>query len=236
MKPVFASAGSAPTWDVGSASLLWVTDTTVHRLHPGSRTHTETVVPQPIGAALPRTNGGLVLNLRDGIGLRDLDDRLTWLVYWHRDGGKAGPAATDPTGNLWAATADQLIRVQPDGRAKVIRDGVPVTGLASGPDRLYLATPHGIESTVDGGEPEPLCELPGAAGLCVDADGHIWVAAADEIVCLTPTGAIDRTLAVPGATGCCFGGSDFTDLYVTAEEVQVIAGVGTGLPTARFLG
>jgi sugar lactone lactonase YvrE len=222
-----------PIWDVGSASLLWVADTTVHRLHPGSETHTEIVLPQPVGAALPRTNGGLVFNLRDGIGLRDLDDRLSWLVYWHRDGGTAGPAAVDPTGNLWAATADQLIRVQPDGRAKVIRDGVHVTGLAWSDDRLHLATPRGIESTVDS---ELLCELPGAAGLCVDADGRVWVAVADEVVCVSPTGTIEGRLAAPGARGCCFGGNDFTDLYVTADAVRVIPGVGTGIPTARFPG
>jgi sugar lactone lactonase YvrE len=228
--------GYAPTWDVGSASLLWVADKAVHRLHPGSETHTETVVPQPIGAALPRTNGGLVLNLRDGIGLRDPDGRLMWLVYWHRDGGTAGPAAIDPTGNLWAATADQLIRVQPDGRAKVIRDGVHVTGLAWTDDRLHLATSRGIESTVDGGEARPRCEFPGAAGLCVDADGQVWVAVADEIVCVSPTGTIDHALSVPGATGCCFGGNDFSDLYVTADAVHVIPGVGTGIPTARFPG
>ena len=43
-----ATASAAPIWDVGSASLLWVAENTVHRLHPGSATHTKTVVPQPI--------------------------------------------------------------------------------------------------------------------------------------------------------------------------------------------
>lgn len=229
---------AAPTWDVGSASLLWVAGSTVHRLHPGSGTHTEFVVPQPIGAALPRTNGGLALSLRDGIGLRDLDDRLSWLVYWHREDGTAGPAVTDPAGDLWAATADQLVRIQPDGRAKIVRDNVTVTGLTWATDRLYLATPHGIEFTLDNGEPQPLCELPGPAGLCADAEGCVWAAmpTADELVRLTPAGSIDRRVAVPGATGCCFGGTDFTDLYVTGNAVHVIPGIGAGLPTARFPG
>lgn len=49
MRLAWQATGSAsPTWDVGSASLLWVAENTVHRLHPGSATHTETVVPQPI--------------------------------------------------------------------------------------------------------------------------------------------------------------------------------------------
>ena len=237
-----AQASASPTWDVGSASLLWVEGTTVHRLHPGSATHTETVVPQPIGAVAPRTNGGLVGNLRDGIALRDLDDRLTWLVYWHRDGAKAGPAAVDRTGRFWAVTGYQLVRVQPDGRAKVMLDDVAITGLATSgleeDDNLYLATPDGVETLdADTGERTPLCAGP-AAGLCVDAEGCVWVAmpAAGQIRRLTPSGDIDRVLDVSGPTGCCFGGPDFTDLYITAGAVFVASAAGAGLPTARFPG
>ena len=240
MRLAWQATGSAsPTWDVGSASLLWVAGTSVHRLHPGSETHTETVVPQPIGAALPRTNSGLVLNLRDGIGLRDLDDRLTWLVYWHRDGAAAGPCATDPAGNLWAVTGDQLVRVEPDGRAKVVTTGNTVTGLAAG-EEIHVATPAGVD-LIDPrtGSAHLVFEVPeGPAGLCVDADGGIWVAipAANQVRRYTPGGALDRALDVPGPTGCCFGGTDFTDLYITAGSVFVASGVGAGLPTARFPG
>lgn len=236
MKLVHEATFSAfPVWDVGSASLLWTEGSTVHRLHPGSDTHAETLVPQPVGAALPRTNSGLVANLRDGIGLRDLDGRLTWFVYWHRDGAEAGPAAIDNTGDLWAATGQQLIRVRPDGRATVVLDGTTVTGLAAS-DRVHIATPLGVE-VFDGGERTPLCAAP-AAGLCVDADGCAWVAVptANEIRRITPTGELDRVVAVAAPTGCCFGGTDFTDLYVTAGSVFVAAGIGLGAPTARFPG
>jgi sugar lactone lactonase YvrE len=232
-----ASASCAPTWDVGSASLLWVEDTTVHRLHPASGTHTETVVPQDIGAVLPRTGGGLVVNLRDGIGLRGLDDRLIWLVYWHRDDAAPGPAAIDPAGNLWAATGGQLIRVQPQGRAKVMLDGVTVTGLAAG-ERIHIATPEGIEVfDPDTGDRTPLSAGP-VAGLCVDADGCVWAAVptANEIRRITPDGSIDRVLEVAAPTGCCFGGPDFADLYVAAGSVFVAEGVGVGAPTPRFPG
>jgi sugar lactone lactonase YvrE len=232
-----ATASASPVWDVGSASLLWAEGTTVHRLHPASDTHAEIVVPQRIGAALPRTNGGLVGNLRDGIGLRDIDDRLTWLVYWHRDGAEAGPATIDPAGNLWAATGDQLIRVRPDGRATVVLDGVTITGIAAG-DRLHIATAQGVAVfDPDTGDRTPLCAAP-AAGLCVDADGGVWVAVPDanEIRRITPTGDLDRVLDVPGPTGCCFGGPDFTDLYLTAGPIFVVPTIGTGAPTPRFPG
>ncbi|HJP78776.1 MAG TPA: SMP-30/gluconolactonase/LRE family protein [Pseudonocardiaceae bacterium] len=229
-----AALSSAPIWDAGSASLLWVERETVHRLHPGSETHSETVVPQPIGAIAPRTNGGLVANLRDGIGLRDLDDRLTWLVYWQRDGASAGPAAVAQDGSLWAVTGDQLIHVEPDGRPKVTRTGTTITGLAA-TDRVYLATAHGVEILGTG---ELFIVPEGVAGLCVDAEDHLWIAVpeANQIRRHAPDGTLDRTLDVPGPTGCCFGGTDFADLYITAGSVFVVSGAGVGLPGTRFLG
>lgn len=59
---------------------------------------------------------------------------------------------------------------------------------------------------------------------------------ANEIRRVTPAGDLDRVLHAPAPTGCCFGGPDFTDLYVTAGSVFVIPGIGTGAPTARFPG
>ena len=230
-----ATASTAPTWDVGSASLLWTEGSTVHRLHPGSDTRTETVFPQPIGAVFPRTNGGLAGNLRDGIGLRDIDGRLTWLVYWHRDNAGPGPAATDPAGNLWATTGDQLVRVQPDGRAKVMLDGVTITGLATG-ERSYLATAQGVDVFDPSTGDRTSLSAQAASGLCLDADGCVWVSVPDGILRVAPNGNTEQVVEIAGPTGCCFGGSDFTDLYVTAGSVFIAAGIGVGTPTPRFPG
>jgi len=258
----------APVWDVGSASLLWVDDqaNTVHRLHPGSGVETETALPQGIGAASPRMNGGLVCNLRDGIGLRDPDDRLTWLVYWQRDGRSGSVAAVDPAGRLWAATVrddgeagGQLIRVQPDGRATVVLEGLEACngiGWNADADRLYL-----VDSATERidildydltsgqvGDRRPLCAVTDGIpnGLCVDADGAVWVAVpgdGSQIRRYTKDGRLDRTLVIPAdrVTGCCFGGPDFTDLYATSSgrtggSLFVMRGVGAGLPTPRFPG
>ena len=63
--------GEGPTWDVGTGSLVWVDilGCAVHRFDPGPGTDEVTPVPQHVGAAKPRVNGGLVVNLRDGVGL-----------------------------------------------------------------------------------------------------------------------------------------------------------------------
>ncbi|XP_046552931.1 regucalcin-like [Haliotis rubra] len=58
-------------------------------------------------------------------------------------------------------------------------------------------------------------------GMAVDTEGKLWVACFDagKIVRIDPeTGKVIRTVKFPceKTTSCCFGGEDFTDLYVTS--------------------
>ncbi|XP_067669761.1 regucalcin-like [Haliotis asinina] len=58
-------------------------------------------------------------------------------------------------------------------------------------------------------------------GMTVDTDGKLWVACFEggKVVRLDPeTGKVIRTVKFPceRITSCCFGGKDFTDLYVTS--------------------
>ena len=93
-------------------------------------------------------------------------------------------------------------------------------------------------------------------GLCVDADGCVWVAlwGGHAVRRYTPSGELDREIELPvdNPTACCFGGQDFTDLYVTSARVGlsdqalmdrqlngsvlVLPGVGAGLPGVAFNG
>lgn len=271
--PAGASRGDAPTWDAATSTLLWVDGprAEVHRYRPDDGTDEAITLPQWVGAAKPRTKGGLVLNLRDGIGLRDLADRLVWLVYWQRDGVRAGDAGVDPSGRLWAATTHDdhtpdgwLVRVRGDGRATVVsRDLAISNGVAWSPegDRMYhIDSPTRRIDIFDYDDPSgevsgrrPLCAVADTDGvpdgLCVDADGCVWVAVngGGQVRRYTPSGRLDRVVEVPVSTpsGCCFGGEDFTDLYVTTVSVEdqplsgavfVAPGIGSGLPSPRFTG
>jgi sugar lactone lactonase YvrE len=272
--------GEGPTWDVATGSLVWVDilGSAVHRFHPGTGEDDIIPVPQHVGAAKPRTNGGLVLNLRDGIGLLDPDPEAEprWLVYWARDGMRGNDAAVDPAGRLWAGTMryDQatgdgfLARVQ-DGRAHVVLPNVSISnGIGWSPDELrmyYIDTPtRRIDvfdydaATGDVRDRRPLVEVTDTDGwpdgLCVDADGCVWVALFDggQVRRYTPDGVLDRTIDIPASqvTACCFGGNDLADLYVTtgregfteaqsaaqplAGSLFVAAGIGAGLPSTRF--
>ncbi|XP_046552930.1 regucalcin-like [Haliotis rubra] len=70
-------------------------------------------------------------------------------------------------------------------------------------------------------------EIPAQAipdGMTIDTDGKLWVASYEggEILQIDPhTGTVIRAVKFPceKITSCCFGGKDFTDLYVTSSAV-----------------
>ncbi|XP_076871799.1 regucalcin [Brachyhypopomus gauderio] len=58
-------------------------------------------------------------------------------------------------------------------------------------------------------------------GMCVDIDGKLWVAcySAGRVIRIDPqTGTRLQTVRLPvlNTTSCCFGGKDYSDLYVTS--------------------
>ncbi|QFZ17074.1 SMP-30/gluconolactonase/LRE family protein [Saccharothrix syringae] len=271
-----AALGEAPTWDHASGTLLWVDvlASEVHRHSPARGDDAVLEVPQHVGAAKPRSRGGLVLNLRDGIALLDRDGTRTWLVYWAREGVRGNDAAVDPAGRLWAGTMryDEepdgwLARVEPSGDAKVVLDKVGVSnGIGWSPDSTLMYYIDSAERRIDvldydrdTGEAtnrRPLARVHRGLpdGLTVDASGAVWVAlfGGAAVHRYTPAGELDLELELPVGqpTACCFGGPDFTDLYVTsartglsgdalselAGSVLVLPGVGEGLPSNAFAG
>ncbi|EQD87214.1 SMP-30/gluconolactonase/LRE family protein [Saccharopolyspora erythraea] len=271
--PAAARHGYAPVWDTGTDSLLWVDvpARTVHRMTVDRVDHSMEV-PQAVSSARPRSRGGLVLHLAEGVALFDADgEHRVWLVYWARDGVRGGATAIDRKGRLWASTVREdesgdgwLARVTDDGAAKIALDGLAAAcGVGWSPDdaRMYFADSATgrvdvLDFDVAAGTAtgrRPLCEVGGEpAGLCVDADGCVWVAVRDaaQIRRYTPEGELDRCVELPvrRPTDCCFGGPDLTDLYVTSARdgvsdpgdtdgaVLVVPGIGTGLRTPAFTG
>jgi sugar lactone lactonase YvrE len=276
-----ATLGEGPTWDTSTSTLLWVDilGSAVHRYDPGRGSDDVLAVPQHVGAAKPRAAGGLIANLRDGVALLDADGTQRWLVYWEREGVRGNDAAVDGAGRLWAGTmrydaaegGGWLARVEPDGAAKVLFDDVTISnGIAWSPDNTlmyYIDTPTGRVDVLDydlatgvAAGRRPLCTIEGTPGspdgMCVDADGCLWVAlwGGHAIRRYTPEGKLDREVPMPVAqpSACAFGGPDFTDLYVTtaregltpeqladqelAGSLLVLPGFGVGLPSTMFAG
>jgi sugar lactone lactonase YvrE len=89
-------------------------------------------------------------------------------------------------------------------------------------------------------------------GLCVDAEGCVWVALWDggAVRRYTPSGELDRVIAlpVPRVTACAFAGPGLTDLYITTARVGldaphplagsllVVPGAGRGVAQPAFAG
>ncbi|MDT7844571.1 SMP-30/gluconolactonase/LRE family protein [Streptomyces justiciae] len=241
-----ATLGEGPTWDAATGRLLWldILGARLHTYDPATGHRTVRVTDQHVGAAKPRANGGLVLNLRDGVALLDPDDTFRWLHHEPVPGRRANDAAIAPDGSLWAGTmrydeapgGGTLTRFTPDGTAETVLDDVAVSnGTGWSPDgRLmyYIDSPTRRVDVFDHeagkvSNRRPFAEIEDGAGfpdgLTVDADGCVWVALWDggAVRRYTPAGDLDRviTLPTPRVTACAFGGADLTDLYITTARV-----------------
>ncbi|QGZ52275.1 SMP-30/gluconolactonase/LRE family protein [Streptomyces sp. QHH-9511] len=241
----YALLGEGPTWDPALSRLVWVDilGRRIHTYEPGSGRRSVTAVAQHIGAAKPRAGGGLVANLRDGIGLYDAGGAFSWLRHDPVPGRRGNDAAVAPDGSLWAGTmryderpgGGNLVRFAADGTATALLDEVTISnGIGWSPDAslaYYVDTPTRRVDTLrlrEGriSERTPFASVePGAGypdGLTVDADGCVWVALWDggQLRRYTPHGSLDRIVDLPVArpTACAFGGPALRDLYVTTAR------------------
>ncbi|MFD7293277.1 SMP-30/gluconolactonase/LRE family protein [Streptomyces sp. NPDC059897] len=241
-----AELGEGPTWDPAAGRVIWVDilNSRVHTYEPGSGRRTVMTTEQHVGAAKPRVGGGLVVNLRDGVGSYGTDNAFAWLHREPVPGRRGNDAAVAPDGALWAGSmpydetpgGGNLIRVAPDGTVTEVLDDVTISnGTGWSPDgtrMYYVDTPTGRIDVfdVDGervGNRRELAAIEDGAGspdgLTVDADGCVWVALWDGAAVrrYTPEGRLDRVLPLPVSrpTACAFGGADLRDLYVSTAWV-----------------
>ena len=159
---------------------------------------------------------------------------------------RANDAKADPAGRLWLGTmayddtpaAGALYRLDPGAATlRTMVDGVTISnGLGWSPHAplmYYVDTPTARVDLfdydpgtgeivnrrrfvpVEGGHPD---------GLCVDADGCVWVAlwGGGGVCRYTPDGDLDRIIAVPTplVTSCAFAGADLRTLVITTAAGQ----------------
>ncbi|WP_049579139.1 SMP-30/gluconolactonase/LRE family protein [Streptomyces sp. SBT349] len=242
-----AELGEGPTWDPAEERLIWVDilGSRVHRFDPATGRRTVQTTEQHVGAAKPRAAGGLVVNLRDGVGLYDEAGAFSWLTHQPVPGRRGNDAAVAPDGSLWAGTmrydeaagGGALTWVGPAGEAVTVLPEVTVSnGIGWSPDgslMYFIDTPTRridvFDVTEDGGVTgrRTFVDTAGLSGspdgLTVDADGCVWAAfwGGAAVRRFTPEGRIDVAVAVPVSqpTACAFGGKDLSDLYITTASV-----------------
>ncbi|MBZ3900520.1 MULTISPECIES: SMP-30/gluconolactonase/LRE family protein [Streptomyces] len=204
----YAALGEGPTWDAAAQRLIWIDilGSRVHTYDPATGRRTVLVTEQHVGAVKPRAGGGLVLNLRDGVGLTDPDGTFRWLHHEPVPGRRANDAAVAPDGSLFAGTmrydeapgGGTLARFTAEGLTSTVLDDVAVSnGTGWSPDgRLmyYIDSPTRRIDVFDYAETDtgsgdgvrlpagrrPFVTIEDGAGfpdgLTVDAEGGVWVA------------------------------------------------------------
>ncbi len=227
-----------PVWHEGC---LWWVDLEVGSLHnsEGQSYH----APHSIGAALPCTSGCWLLAEEGGFSfwhLRGGAPQRFWTrperspKYRFND-AKVAPDGTVVAGSLQRGTLEgdcSYYELSESLKVVKVRGGV---GLCNGidwdvaRDCIYFTDTGaqaiyrcptgqwdeaGVFASFEEGYPD---------GLCVDAEGNVWVAlwGAGRVVCIEGSG--ERILhrvevPVPNVSSCCFGGADMDTLYITTAR------------------
>ncbi|GLS99438.1 hypothetical protein GCM10007897_08170 [Sphingobium jiangsuense] len=263
-----AAIAEAPIWDAARGS-FWCVDNVVGdviEIGVDGKVRQTIRRDRPVAAVLPRRAGGLLLAEGLAFTLLDADggERVLATLDANPATTRINEAKCDPQGRVWAGTVAAalpvggaaLYRVDAAGRVDRMVDGLTIgNGMGWSPDGgiFYLADSPtaridafdfddatgalGGRRTVvhfDVGEGWP-------DGLCVDAEGAIWVAVplTSEVRRYSPEGGLLARMRIdaPFATSCAFGGEDHSALLVTSGSVplppQMIAAIGFPPPMAE---
>ena len=214
----------------------------------------ETIIPKRrgVGGIALHADGGLVVS---GRNICHVNNEVSRILLELDGAARFNDIATDPSGRLYVGTLrfdpfnpdalptpGELYRVESEGEATQLYDDVGLTnGIGFSPDgqtiyhsdslRRHIIA-HRIKSDGSCTERHIFAELPEGApdGLCVDADGGVWVAAysAGSILRFTPRGKLDQKIDLPAKniTSLCFGAEDLHTLYVTSADNQTEESLG----------
>jgi len=239
--------GEGPAWVETERRLIFVDILRghLHRLDPAT-CELETIdVGEPIGAAVPRASGGLVLATESGfVALDDLGElKPLCRVVEDLPGNRMNDGKCDPAGRFWAGTQSDvpevggggLYRLDVDGTATRMLGGIGTSnGLDwtdDGETLYYIDTATGgvdvFDFDADHGTlsgRRRFIDIPPEAGLpdgmTLDDEGGLWIAlfGGSAVHRYTPDGTLDAVVEYPVSlvTSCAFGGPDLDELYVTS--------------------
>lgn len=256
--PTPAELGEGPAWYATAGRLTWV-DILAGRVYfadAAGLVERTAEVGCHVGAALPATDGSMLLAVRGGFAVLGADGRITPLldVLGDRPGLRFNDAKCDPRGRAFAGTMSYDENRRGQGTLYRLDDGpvaVPVVGGVSLSNGLgwspagttmyhvdsYAHRVTAYDYDVTSGElgaGRVFATVPAGQGLpdglCVDDRGGVWVAlhGGGSVVRFTPAGAADAVVEVPvpRPTSCTFGGPAGDLLYITTAG-------GAGLFAAR---
>jgi sugar lactone lactonase YvrE len=239
--------GEGPLWDEARGRVLWV-DINAGSVQSGHFeggfviTDTEMRFDETIGTVVCSADGQLLVAgarrlYRVAGGSRAVvhADLVAEAKLSRLNDGACDPAGRFLVGSMALDTRegdDCLYRLEGDGAVTVIDDDLTLSnGLAWSPDGTVMYSVDTIPGVVwarpydpgtgEWGERSELLRIAPAwpDGLCVDADGNLWLAVCrgGEVRCYTPAGERIATVSVPApqTTSVAFVGPELDTLLIT---------------------
>jgi sugar lactone lactonase YvrE len=246
---VITHHGEGPVWSAAGncLDLVDMLAGVVVRLDPDTGAHDRLEVGSVAAAVRPRTSGGIVVAVERSFVLIDPDGGRTELPdVWTDETIRFNDGGCDPDGRFYCGTMGYggqegrgtLYRLNADHSVERVFGNVTISnGFAFSPDgtrAYYVDTPTGRVDVFDYEQGElrhrrPCVPSAGHPdGLCVDAEGDLWVAqfGGASVRQYTPAGEQVAEVAVAArqVTACTFGGPDLDTLYITTSRENLPAG------------
>ncbi|MDZ4763028.1 MAG: SMP-30/gluconolactonase/LRE family protein [Chloroflexota bacterium] len=258
-----AVTGECPAWNPVDGHLYWVDIPRgrLFRWDPISGHHAQMWESggAPLGGLTVQSDGALLLFLSGGAIKRYaggvVSDVIAALPL--ESNSRFNDAIADPAGRVFTGTvvegqvAGRLLRIDPDKRVTVIREGVGISnGMGFSPDLTRFYHTDSTTRIIDVYDYDARTgdvsnrrvfitlsdagDLAGAVpdGMTVDADGCIWSAVWDGrcIIRYAPDGTELTRIMFPArkVSSAALGGADGADLYVTTAGGDQKATEGDG--------
>ena len=242
--------GEGPVWDEARGCLLWV-DIPAAAVHEGrlegdqvvtTRTHRLADVTDTVGAVAPATDGRLLVAGHRSLIVLDREtgrcDTLQAIGSEVRS--RLNDGACDPAGRFLVGTLalddrtgnESLLRLEDDGVVTVVDAALTLAnGLAWSPDGRLLYSVDSVPGVVWArtGPRHALVRVADGLpdGLCVDADGGLWLAVwgAGQVRRFSPDGELTAVVEVPAphTTSAAFIGADRSTLLITTARSELSA-------------
>ena len=234
----------SPAW--GGLRLVDMFTGDVLTFDPATGAVTRTPSGSPVAAMVrPRRDGGAVIATERGFTLEGADGSLTALAdVWDDAGIRMNEGGCTPDGALLVGTmaydhtpgAANVYRLAPDHTVTTVLTGSTISnGIAFSPDGATMYYVDTLTRRIDRFDYDgqlsnrrTFVEVEGDGypdGLCVDAEGGVWVAlfGGSAVRRYTAEGVADHeiTLPVTQPTSCAFGGADLRTLYITTSREEL---------------
>lgn len=246
-----AELGEGALWDDRSSKLLWVDILAgyVHRFNPITKVNETFEIGQPVGTVALDEDGDLVLAVKNGFARYNTTSQefsMLKIVEHENSSIRFNDGKCDPSGRFWAGTMSQ------DGTPaagnlycledlsltqKISKVGISNgLGWSPGSDTMYYIDSASQKVLAFGYDvrtgsitsPRTVFEIEATEGtpdgMCVDADGKLWVAlwGGGKVMRIDPENGERlcevRVPNVSKVTSCALGGEDMSTLYITTAR------------------